>query len=116
LLYLNDGEWDGNQIISSDWVDESFQTYSKRAWKYRVGSNFDDVGYGYQWWAVTAGDYRYNLAWGHGGQQIAVLDDLDLVVVVKADPLWGQHGDTPWKHERANLNLVADFIASLPKE
>ena len=39
-----------------------------------------------------------------------------MVVVATADPLWKQHGDEPWKLEKANLNLVADFIASLPSE
>jgi len=65
---------------------------------------------------VQAGDYHYNLAWGHGGQQIVVFEEYDMVIVVKADPLFGQHGDEPWKHEKANLNVVADFIASLPSE
>jgi CubicO group peptidase (beta-lactamase class C family) len=116
LLYLNDGEYEGKQVIPSDWVQESLRIYSEDAWDYRVGRNFKDIGYGYQWWSVTAGDHQYNLAWGHGGQQIVVLDEVDLVVVVKADPLFGEHGDAPWRHEKANLNLVADFIASLPKE
>jgi hypothetical protein len=44
------------------------------------------------------------------------VDDLDLVVVSTADPLYAQIGDEPWSLERANLNLVADFIASLPSE
>jgi CubicO group peptidase (beta-lactamase class C family) len=116
LLYLNDGEYEGIQIVSSDWVHDSLQTYSEDAWRYRVGRNFKDIGYGYQWWSVTAGEHRYNLAWGHGGQQIAVLDEHDMVIVVKADPLFAQHGDAPWRLEKANLNLVADFIASLPSE
>ena len=72
--------------------------------------------WGYQWWSVQAGDYHYNLAWGHGGQQIVLLDEFDMVIVVKADPLFAQHGYDPWKHEKADLNLVADFIASLPSE
>lgn len=114
LLYLQEGEYAGEQLVPADWVRESFQTYSEDAWKYRVGSNFKDIGYGYQWWSVRAGDHHYNLAWGHGGQQIAVLDESDMVIVVKADPLFGQHGGGPWKQEKANLNLVADFIASLP--
>jgi hypothetical protein len=42
-----------------------------------------------------------------------LVNDLDLVVVVKADPLEGQHGGGPWSKEKANLNLVGDFIASL---
>jgi CubicO group peptidase (beta-lactamase class C family) len=114
LLYLNDGEYEGNQIISSGWVYDSLQTYSEDAWPYKVGRNFNDIGYGYQWWSVRAGDHHYNLAWGHGGQQIALLDEFDMVIVVTADPLVGQHGGGPWGLEKANLNLVADFIASLP--
>lgn len=114
LLYLNDGAYNGEQLVPAAWVRESVQSYSEDAWDYRVGRNFDNVGYGYQWWIIPAGDHPYYLAWGHGGQQIAVVDDLDLVVVVKADPLFGQHGDEPWQQEKANLNLVADFIAGLP--
>ena len=37
----------------------------------------------------------------------------ELVIVVTPDPLVGQHGSGPWKREKANLNLVADFINSL---
>lgn len=116
LLYLNDGEYEGRQIVSADWVHESQQIYSENAWKFGVGRNWGDNGYGYQWWSVHAGDYRYSLAWGHGGQQIAVLDDLDMVIVLTVDPLHGQHGDGPWSQEKENLNLVADFVASLPGE
>jgi CubicO group peptidase (beta-lactamase class C family) len=115
-LYLNDGYYRGEQIISAEWVYNSLQTYSEDAWPYRVGRNFNDIGYGYQWWSVRAGDHHYNLAWGHGGQQIALLDELDMVIVVTADPLFGQHGGGPWELEKANLNLVADFIASLTSE
>jgi CubicO group peptidase (beta-lactamase class C family) len=115
-LYLDDGQFDGNQIVSAQWVRDSLQTYSEDAWYYRVGKNWRDSAYGYQWWSIRAGDHRYNLAWGHGGQQIALLDELDLMVVATADPLYRQHGDQPWKLEKANLNLVADFIASLPSD
>jgi len=115
-LYLDEGQYRGEQLIPAEWVRESLEIYSQDAWGYRVGRNWRDNGYGYQWWSVRSGDHRYNLAWGHGGQQIAVMRDLDMVVVVKADPLFGQHGDTPWQREKENLNLVADFIASLPGE
>ena len=72
--------------------------------------------WGYQWWSVRAGDYHYNLAWGHDGQKIVLLDEFDMVFVTKADPFSAQHGDDPWKNEKTNLNLTADFIASLPNE
>jgi CubicO group peptidase (beta-lactamase class C family) len=116
LLYLNDGQREGNQIAPAAWVHDSLQTYSDDAWDYKVGDNFTDMGYGYQWWSARAGEHRFNFAWGHGGQQIAVVDDLDMVVVVTADPLVGQHGGGPWGHEKANLNLVGDFISTLPIE
>ena len=114
LTYLNDGKYNGEQIVPADWVDESLQIYSEKTWKFRVGRNWNDNGYGYQWWSIKAGGYRYNLAWGHGGQQIALLDELDMMIVVLVNPLHGKHGDEPWKIEKSNLNLVADFIASLP--
>ena len=55
-------------------------------------------------------------AWGYGGQLSASLEAFDVVIVVTVDPLHGQHGDKPWKTEKASLNLVADFVASLPSQ
>lgn len=115
LLYSNGGVYEGNQVVPAEWVAESLKVYSKKTWKYRVGSNWRDNGYGYQWWSIKAGNYRYNLAWGHGGQQIALVNDLDMVIVLLVNPLHLQWGDEPWKIEKSNLNLVADFVASLPK-
>jgi CubicO group peptidase (beta-lactamase class C family) len=116
LLYLNDGKYNGTQIVPADWVHDSLQVYSENAWKIKVGRNWRDNGYGYQWWSVRAGDYRYHLAWGHGGQQIVLLDELDMAIVVTVDPLHLQHGGQPWKLEKSSLNLVADFVASLPAQ
>jgi CubicO group peptidase (beta-lactamase class C family) len=114
LMMSNGGMYEGKQVVPEAWVEESLQSYSKNTWKYRVGSNWKSDEYSYQWWSVKAGNYRYNLAWGHGGQQIALVRDLDMVIVLLADPLHLQWGDEPWRIEKANLNLVADFVASLP--
>ena len=46
LLYLNDGEYEENQIVSANWVHDSLQIYSEDAWDYTVGSCFRDIGYG----------------------------------------------------------------------
>ena len=116
LLYLNDGLFEGNRIVSADWVHDSLQTYSEDVWSYRVGRNFRDVGYGYQWWSARAGGHDFNLAWGHGGQLIFLLDEFDMVIVVTSDPFFGQHDGQSWKHEKANVNLVSNFINSLPSE
>ncbi len=120
LLYLNDGEYEGRRVVSADWVRESLQPYSENITDSaivsgEVGRYFRDVGYGYQWWSASAGEHHFDYAWGHGGQLIVLLDELDMVVVVISDPFYLQHDEESWRHERANINLVGKFIASLPE-
>ena len=40
----------------------------------------------------------------------------NLVVVTTADPFFGEHSGNSWTHESAIMNMVGDFIASLPGE
>jgi CubicO group peptidase (beta-lactamase class C family) len=72
-LYLNEGKWNEIQIVPTDWVVDSTQTYTVYNPTY---------GYGYQWWTNIPNDYYF--ADGLGGQQIFVKSDLDLVVVFTA--------------------------------
>ena len=116
LLYLDNGEYEGNQIISADWVHDSLQTYSENARDYGMSLKFRDLGYGYGWWTARAGEHHFSFAWGHGGQLIVLVDDLDLVIVTTADPFFGQHDGDSWKNEKATINLVGEFIDSLPAE
>ena len=111
MLYLNDGEFEGTQVISADWVHDSLQTYSEDAYN-NIG-DFRDIGYGYQWWSAEVGDYEVNFAWGHGGQLIVLVDELNMVVVVTADPFYEVYGSESWQHEKANIELVGKFIDSL---
>jgi CubicO group peptidase (beta-lactamase class C family) len=119
LLYLNDGKYEGNQVISADWVRESLQSYSEglnsgAPEDGRVGRYFRDLGYGYQWWSARVGSHHADYAAGHGGQLIILLDDLDMVIVVTSAPFYLVHNSEAWKHEQANFNLVGKFIKSLP--
>ena len=116
LLYLNDGKYKGEQIISADWVHESLQTYSQNARDYGRSLSFRQLGYGYGWWTARVGDHDLSFAWGHGGQLIVLLDELNMVIVTTADPFFGQHDGNSWTHEKATFNLVGDFIGSLPAE
>lgn len=111
-LILEDGMWKGDEIISGWWVGQSLRTISENAWN-NVG-RFRGIGYGYQWWSATAGAHHVNFAWGHGGQLIVLVDSLDLVVVTTADPFWLENNDESWRHEKAQLRLVSEFVASLP--
>ncbi len=75
-LYLNEGVWEGEQIIPQQWVYDSTTVQFERS----SGS----ADYGYQWWVRTFGDNDYPayFAQGHYGQYIFVVPDLELVVIM----------------------------------
>ncbi|MBM3130316.1 MAG: hypothetical protein FJ009_17025 [Chloroflexi bacterium] len=68
-LFLKNGTWDGQQIVSADWVKQSSRKHI---------DTLDEKDYGYQWWVQPFGIYN---AAGRGSQYIFVLNDLDMVVV-----------------------------------
>jgi CubicO group peptidase (beta-lactamase class C family) len=113
-LYLDRGVYDGEQVVPAEWVGQSLRSYSERARSYGRSLTFRDLGYGYGWWTARAGEHNVVFGWGHGGQLIVLLDELDIVIVTTADPFFGQHDGDSWKHEKAILNMVGDFIESLP--
>jgi len=121
LLYLNDGKYEENQVVPADWVHDSLQRYSEDinltgGFPANWGLSFRDIGYGYQWWSARVGEHHFDYAAGHGGQLIVLLDELDMVIVVTSYPFWLQHDAESWKHELAIINLVGEFIKSLPIE
>lgn len=73
LLYLREGQWNGEQLIPKEWVVKSTQAHSSRA----PTETNPFVGYGMLWWI---GDDGY-LALGYGGHMIAVVPSKDLVVI-----------------------------------
>lgn len=75
-LYANDGNWNGDQIVSADWVHESLTP--------TVAS---DGNYGYQWWLTSLPDVDGPIAMMNGfdGQFVYVIPELDLVVARNGD-------------------------------
>ena len=67
-LYLNGGEWNGEQILSSQWVEDS--TKEKSQW--------GELSYGYLWWIV---DDCY-AALGDGGNVIFINPKKEMVVTI----------------------------------
>ena len=73
FLFLNNGTWDGEQIIPASWVSGATASH-ELLWEER--------GYGYQWWThPTLSGYS---ARGYLGQFIYVFPELNLVVVFTA--------------------------------
>lgn len=74
-LYVNRGQWDGEQIVPRDYVEAS-TTYQA------AGDTTGYAAYGYQWWVAEAYGIPTYFALGYGSQYIYVVPDRDLVVVM----------------------------------
>ncbi|MBH5319047.1 serine hydrolase [Paenibacillus sp. GSMTC-2017] len=77
MLFLHNGMWNGNRIVSSDFVRDaitpSFDTVSIDA---------TTSGYGLLWWLLPGG---YG-ARGSGGQEINVIPESNYVSIIQATP------------------------------
>jgi len=86
-LVANDGIWNGEQIVSKNWIDEmTSEKYSPPG-----VINMNSTAFGYMWWKNI---YRnVNIASGHGGQFILVNREKQLVIVITSEqhPA-GHHG------------------------
>ncbi|MFP4660902.1 MAG: serine hydrolase domain-containing protein [Halanaerobiales bacterium] len=68
-LYYNKGIWDSQQIISSDWINESTEPHVS------VSNN---INYGYHIWTDN---FSY-FARGYGGQLIMIIPDFEIVIAI----------------------------------
>lgn len=99
LLYLQKGQWDGQQVVPADWVTESVTPHayprnyvdvldengqrdyeaSRFAWISNKFLKYFADGYGYQWWLDKNGNYN---ALGTAGQYLMVAPEENVVVMV----------------------------------
>ena len=105
VLYLNNGNWNGEQIISSEWVEKSSTVYKNNV---AINLPIEDSGindYGYTWWISELDHngkkikmYRAN---GWGGQTIMVIPELEMVVVFTSGN---------WAKKSKLFSLVRNYI------
>ena len=83
-LYLQDGLWNGEQLVSAGWVQAS--TTESISMPSSMVEPYHSYGYGYQWWLerYNSGALDAYSGRGWGGQYIVVLPGVDLVVVFTA--------------------------------
>jgi len=108
-LLLNDGTWNGERIVSSEWLAASLAPQTAVAWENPEQWDWQVSGYGYQWWT---GFYEHGgvavdtyVAWGYGGQWVVAMPSLDLVVAINSNGYDGGNAALNQAHE-----LVRDYI------
>ena len=96
-LILNKGVWNEQQVVSSEWLDASFQPHAQTT---------DELQYGYQWWLGSMRDSGepWISGFGNGSQRLVVIPSLELVVVITA----GNYNQAQqWK---LPVKLMTEFI------
>ena len=107
-LLLQNGEWNGQQLIPAEWVAEMSK---KQVESVNPGTRMEDAaakgmtsetsdwmqGYGYQMWRCRPGCFRAD---GARGQSIIVVPDTNAVIAITSD-----NGDL-----QGELNLVWERI------
>jgi CubicO group peptidase (beta-lactamase class C family) len=77
LLYLNNGLWEGKQIVSENWVKQSVAPHVPMPYTVEGGRLY----YGFSWWLIPLnGKYAW-MATGIGGQELMVFPRQSLIVV-----------------------------------
>jgi CubicO group peptidase (beta-lactamase class C family) len=80
-LVLQNGNWNGEQIVPEDWIRRSTQEHVALEFNQTWGK-----GYGYLWWlsdVQVAGTHIHSIAAsGAGGQVITIFPELNMVIVI----------------------------------
>jgi CubicO group peptidase (beta-lactamase class C family) len=78
-LVMNNGQWNGEQIVSSAWINEMIRE--------KVSANETretNITFGYYWWRDT--DRNIEFMRGHGGQYVFINKNKNIMVVITSEP------------------------------
>ena len=106
LFFLHRGEWNGEQLLSADWVEEASVANGKQVMPGQLYPGYP-LGYGYQWWTF-AGDRPAYSAIGVNGQFIYVIPEKNMVIA--ANHVWEMFWDNYLENEF--YALVDGFVAA----
>lgn len=102
-LYLNEGSYNGQQILPREWVRDSLDVSADYSKPGANNDGYNAIGYGYQWW-VPEGERGEFMAIGVYGQFIYV-NPTNRVIIVKVN------ADPNFMSENYELKHVAFFRA-----
>jgi CubicO group peptidase (beta-lactamase class C family) len=107
-LILHKGNWDGEQLISRKYLDETLQPTLYLADKELGG--IPTERYGHQWWFAKHRDHHVIFARGIMGQYIFVVPDLNMVAVrlghIRHDERIGGHPIDVYQY----LDIAMDIV------
>jgi CubicO group peptidase (beta-lactamase class C family) len=87
-LYLNNGVWEGEQIVPKQWVIDSTTPDAPHLQPGENPASSNRSGYGYQWWVPEHPEDDF-VARGIYGQYIYVSQKYGVVIMkTSADPDW----------------------------
>jgi len=95
-LYLQKGQWQQAQILSSAWVEQSVRAHMNLG---------EGAGYGQLWWVSDRESLHFFSAVGFGGQLLLVVPAHQLVVVAQQE-WWQITGETAVKNSTDFYNNV----------
>ncbi|HEU0236704.1 MAG TPA: serine hydrolase [Candidatus Limnocylindrales bacterium] len=81
-LVLQHGQWGGEQLVSSEWLDQSLAERWDLGCRGVLGAH---QGYGMLWWLYNVDGYQVWNASGYGAQELWIAPDIDLLIVVTHD-------------------------------
>lgn len=108
-LYLQNGDWNGEQVIPADWV--AYVTRPQLA-----NPSIYELSYAAHWWHARLSDFPpMSAASGYGGQLIFVASEQGLVIVITAkgyrrEPDLYISGEQEARQREAILDYVEAFI------
>ncbi len=109
-LYLQQGQWDGVQVVPAEWVYASLHQTAARLQPGRNPSSNSLNGYGYQWWIPEGAEGEF-LAQGHSNQFIYV-NPARRVVIAKSSA-YPDYGVDGMVRERESLSLFRAIAESV---
>jgi CubicO group peptidase (beta-lactamase class C family) len=105
-LYLNKGNWSGQQILTEAWVKES---HTKQ-----IAVPMYDMSYGFLFWnrLYKGSDASYESFYcsGNGGNKVHVFKELNMVVVITAKAY-----NTPYMHPQADKIIEKYLLPAISK-
>ena len=113
LLYLQNGRWNDNQIISKQWIEDSHSTDGIHLVPGERETSSNPWGYGYQWWVPGFPDTDYTASGVYN--QYIYIDPLSEIVIAKTSSNFKYTSELQMSKDMhmAMFRAIANHISSI---